>query len=81
MKTNFAPLLLLTAGFIFTACESDLPPEPKGDGPLRRGLSGQGTIVPVAQPNDPMVDETGGPTTGLPTSGPASVAPAPSPAY
>ena len=37
-------------------CESDLPPSPKTEGPIVRGLSGQGKIVPIDKKNDPMIN-------------------------
>lgn len=60
----FLPILFVTAGVLLAACESDLPPEPKSEGPLRRGITGQGKIVPVDQANDPLIQETSGPATG-----------------
>jgi hypothetical protein len=60
MKTLLRPVLLLAFASAFAACESDMPPEPKKDGPLVRGLSGQGTLGPIDRKNDPMIDETTG---------------------
>jgi hypothetical protein len=45
----------------FIGCESDMPPNPTHEAPLRRGLSGQGKIVPVDHANDPLIQETSGP--------------------
>ncbi len=63
MKALLALLFLIVLCSAFTACESDLPPDPNAQAPLRRGLSGQGSIVPVDHANDPMIKETSGPAT------------------
>jgi hypothetical protein len=63
MKAILATLFLALVCCTFVGCESDLPPNSSSDAPLRRGLSGQGTIVPVDHANDPMIKETSGPAT------------------
>lgn len=60
MKAILATVLLITAGFVMIGCESDLPPEPKTEGPLVRGLSGQGKLVPVDNSRDPFINESTG---------------------
>lgn len=60
MKTLLRSVPLLAFAFALAACESDMPPEPKKEGPLVRGLSGQGTLGPIDRKNDPMIDETTG---------------------
>jgi hypothetical protein len=63
MKVISASFLLVAAALLVAACESDMPPEPR-EQPLRRGITGQGKIVPLDQANDPMLEETSGPVTG-----------------
>jgi hypothetical protein len=58
MKAILAMLFLAVVSSLFIGCESDLPPESSSEGRLRRGLSGQGKIVPVDQSNDPLIQET-----------------------
>ncbi len=58
MKAIFSSVLLLAAGLCLVGCESELPPNPNTEAPLRRGITGQGKIVPVAQSADPLIDET-----------------------
>ena len=60
MKTIFSSALLIACGILFSGCETDLPPSPKAEPSLSRGLKGQGTIVPIDQKHDPMIDETTG---------------------
>src|SRR5207237_460913 len=62
MKAIFAMLFLAIACCTFAGCESDMPPDTSHEAPLRRGLSGQGKIVPVDHANDPMINETSGPS-------------------
>lgn len=57
MKVFFAALLLTAASLTFAGCESDLPPEPKAEGPLRRGLTGQGEIIQPDKSEDPLIRE------------------------
>ena len=38
-----------------------MPPNATREAPLRRGLSGQGKLIPVDHANDPMIQETSGP--------------------
>lgn len=61
MRAILATLLLALVCCTFVSCESDMPPEPNKERPLRRGLSGQGKIVPIDHANDPMIQETSGP--------------------
>ncbi|MCX6976576.1 MAG: hypothetical protein NTX04_01280 [Verrucomicrobia bacterium] len=60
MKTILSSALLIACGLLFSGCETDLPPTPKAEPSLSRGLKGQGTIVPIDQKNDPMINETTG---------------------
>ena len=60
MKTILASVLLITMGFVLVGCESDLPPNPKTEGPIERGFTGKGKIVPIDKKNDPMVNDTPG---------------------
>lgn len=61
MKAILAMLFLAVVSCVFVGCESDMPPDNSNDAPLRRGLSGQGKLVPVDHANDPMINETSGP--------------------
>ena len=61
MKAFLATLFLAIVCAAFTGCESDMPPDSSTQAPLRRGLSGQGKLVPVDHANDPMIQETSGP--------------------
>ena len=61
MKAILATLFLAIVSCVFVGCESDMPPDTTNDTPLRRGLSGQGKLVPVDHANDPMINETSGP--------------------
>jgi len=61
MKAILATLFLALVCCTFAGCESDMPPNASSDAPLRRGLSGQGKLVPVDNANDPMIEETSGP--------------------
>jgi len=63
MKATLAMLFLAVVSSLFIGCESDMPPESSSEGRLRRGLSGQGKLVPVDHANDPMIQETSGPAT------------------
>lgn len=60
MKTLVHLVLLLAATFALAACETDLPPEPKTEGPFVRGLTGQGQVVPVDKTADPMINHAPG---------------------
>ena len=61
MKAILATLFLAIVCGTFTGCESDMPPDSTKEAPLRRGLSGQGKLVPVDHSNDPLINETSGP--------------------
>ena len=61
MKAILATLFLAIVCCTFAGCESDMPPDTTAERPLRRGLTGQGKIVPVDHANDPMIQETSGP--------------------
>jgi hypothetical protein len=61
MKAILATLFLTIIGCTFVGCESDMPPNSSIETPLRRGLSGQGKLVPVDNANDPLIEETSGP--------------------
>jgi hypothetical protein len=60
MRSIFAALLLVTASLVLFGCESDVPPsaadEAAGD-KLRRGVTGQGTIVQPDRSEDPVIRE------------------------
>ncbi len=60
MKTLLHLVLLIAAGLVMSGCETDLPPAPKTEGPLVRGLSGQGKVVPIDKKNDPMINDQPG---------------------
>jgi len=66
MKAIFSSVLLLAAGLCLVGCESELPPNPNTEAPLRRGISGQGKIVPIDHSNDPLIQETSGPAVQQP---------------
>ena len=61
MRAFLALLFLAVVCCSFVGCESDMPPNTNTEGPLRRGLSGQGKLVPVDHASDPMIQETSGP--------------------
>lgn len=61
MKAIFSLVLIIATGFVMVGCESELPPNPNTERPLRRGLSGDGKIVPIDHSSDPMIQETSGP--------------------
>ena len=61
MKAILAMLFLAVVSSLFIGCESDMPPKSSSEGPLRRGFSGQGKLVPVDNANDPLIKETSGP--------------------
>lgn len=63
MKAILATLFLSILTCLFAGCESDMPPDDTNNAPLRRGLSGQGRIVPVDHANDPMINESARPST------------------
>jgi len=48
-----ALLLLLVAAGVLAGCESDMPPETSRVNPIQRGIKGEGTLVPIDQPDDP----------------------------
>jgi hypothetical protein len=51
----FALILLIAGAFGVTGCESDMPPEPRHDNPIQRGLRGEGTLKPRDYSDDPYV--------------------------
>ena len=60
MKAIVASFILVAAGVILTGCESDLPPSDSSDTgaeKLRRGVTGQGTIVQPDRSDDPLIRE------------------------
>jgi len=60
MKPIFAALLLGTASLVLSGCESDVPPGASDEAAaekLRRGVSGQGTIVQPDRSEDPVIRE------------------------
>ena len=63
MKAILATLFLSILTCLFVGCESDMPPDNVNETPLRRGLSGQGKIVPVDHANDPIINESSRPAT------------------
>ena len=60
MKSIFAVLLLVIATLVLSGCESDVPPsgadEAAGE-KLKRGVTGQGTIVQPDRSEDPVIRE------------------------
>lgn len=61
MNAVLATLCLAMMSCAFVGCESDMPPDSSSDAPLRRGLSGQGRLVPIDHSDDPLIKETSGP--------------------
>ena len=61
MKAILSTIFLAIVCCTFAGCESDMPPNPSSEAPLRRGLKGEGKIVPLDQSNDPMINESNGP--------------------
>ena len=60
MKALVASLFLATAGILLTGCESDVPPnaaDNNGAEKLKRGATGQGTIVQPDRSEDPLIRE------------------------
>jgi len=54
MKAIFALILLAVASLSFTACESDVPPDPK----VRHGgPMGRGALVQPDKSEDPLIRE------------------------
>jgi hypothetical protein len=58
----FALILLIAGAFGVTGCESDMPPEPRPDNPIQRGLRGEGTLKPRDYSDDPYVRSQPGDT-------------------
>jgi hypothetical protein len=60
MKSILASLCLAAAGVLMTGCESDVPPsasDNSGAEKLRRGVTGQGTLVQPDRSEDPLIRE------------------------
>ncbi len=60
MKAIVASLFLAAAGILFTGCENDVPPgasDNTGAEKLKRGVTGQGTIVQPDRSEDPLIRE------------------------
>jgi hypothetical protein len=60
MKSIFAALLLVIATLVLSGCESDVPPSAADEAAaekLRRGVTGQGTIVQPDRSEDPVIRE------------------------
>ena len=60
MKALVASIILATAGILLTGCESDVPPnaaDNNGAEKLKRGATGQGTIVQPDRSEDPLIRE------------------------
>lgn len=62
MKAIALMILLIAGAFGVTGCESDMPPEPRRDNPLQRGLRGEGTLKPRDYSDDPFVNAEPGDT-------------------
>jgi len=54
MKAIFASILLAAVSLSFTACESDVPPNPKVK---RAGPMGSGALVQPDNSEDPLIRE------------------------
>ena len=60
MLFRSASLILAAAGVLFTGCESDVPPnasDNNGAEKLKRGATGQGTLVQPDRSEDPLIRE------------------------
>ena len=60
MKAIVASLFLATAGVFLAGCESDVPPsasDSNGAEKLKRGVTGQGTLVQPDRSEDPLIRE------------------------
>lgn len=60
MKAIVAYILFAAAGLILTGCESDVPPsasDSNGADKLKRGATGQGTLVQPDRSDDPLIRE------------------------
>ena len=60
MKSIFAALLLVIASLVLSGCESDVPPSAADEAAgekLKRGVTGQGTIVEPDRSEDPVIRE------------------------
>ena len=60
MRSIFAALLLVTASLVLSGCESDVPPSATDEAAgekLKRGVTGQGTIVQPDRSEDPVIRE------------------------
>ena len=60
MKPILASLFLAAAGLFLNGCESDVPPsaaDSNGAEKLRRGVTGQGTLVQPDRSEDPLIRE------------------------
>jgi len=57
-----ALILLIVGGLGVTGCESDMPPEPRQDNPIQRGLRGEGSLKPRDYSDDPYVHAQPGDT-------------------
>ena len=60
MKAIAASLFLAAAGVFLTGCESDVPPsasDTTGAEKLKRGVTGQGSLVQPDRSEDPLIRE------------------------
>ena len=60
MKAIVASLFLAAAAVFVTGCESDVPPsasDTTGAEKLKRGVTGQGTLVQPDRSEDPLIRE------------------------
>ena len=60
MKTFVTTIFLAAAGLTLTGCESDVPPsasDSNGAEKLKRGVTGQGTLVQPDRSEDPLIRE------------------------
>jgi len=59
MKAFLVLLSATAAGVLFSACESDVAPDPANDPgqKLQRGVTGQGTLYQPDRTGDPLIRE------------------------
>ena len=59
MKATPALLGAAAIGLLFSACETELPPQPANQATtkLQRGISGQGTLYQPDTTSDPIIKE------------------------
>ena len=57
MKAFLILLLCAAAGFAFSGCETDMPPNPHAENPVQRGLRGEGNLTQPDRSDDPLIRE------------------------